>query len=607
MNALSREEQIRVALEFCEEKGLPKKEGLKLLDGGLRHPLVGVEEFLFSEDYMDAKGHLYPKVVDTLIELNKGRYIEAVLTGAIGTAKTTIALYSQAFQLYKLSCHVNPHAMFDLDPSSEIVVIFQSITEKLAKAVDYARFQDMIRRSKYFRKYFPYDKDIKSEMQFPNRIIVKPVAGNDTAAIGQNVIGGMIDEVNFMSVVEKSLRSHDGTAYDQAEALYLSIARRRESRFLKGGELPGMLCLVSSKRYPGEFTDRKIEEAKSNPGIYVYDKRVWEVKPEGTYLGPTFRVFCGDETRKPRVLEDDEEPLESEKPRVMDVPIEHRHQFEADILQSLRDIAGVNTFGLHPFILDKDKIAACFGRTRSILSREEVDFVETKLKILSKRIPLIRPELKRAVHIDLSISSDFTGIACGYVPEFAEMEKGNGHVELMPRIVYDFVLAIRPPKNGEINYEKIRHLIYMLRDKGLNIEYVTMDSFQSTDMLQQLRTQGFKTAQRSLDKEAFPYELFKSAIMQGRIRAPMHERARREIMRLERDPKTGKIDHPPQGSKDCADAMAGVCHTLTMQRATWIDHQIPPHDIPLYLQIRREQEAKEKKSLAAQEERLVHV
>ena len=30
-------------------------------------------------------------------------------------------------------------------------------------------------------------------MQFPRNIVVKPVAGHDTAAIGQNVIGGIID------------------------------------------------------------------------------------------------------------------------------------------------------------------------------------------------------------------------------------------------------------------------------------------------------------------------------------------------------------------------------------------------------------------------------
>ena len=71
------------------------------------------------------------------------------------------------------------------------------------------------------------------------------------------------------------------------------------------GTLPGMLCLVSSRNYPGQFTDKKEAEARTNKRIYVYDKRLWEIRPE-RFNGEKFRVFIGDETRKPRILEDDE-------------------------------------------------------------------------------------------------------------------------------------------------------------------------------------------------------------------------------------------------------------------------------------------------------------
>jgi hypothetical protein len=48
-----------------------------------------------------------------------------------------------------------------------------------------------------------------------------------------------------------------------------------------------------------------------------------------------------------------------------------------------------------------------------------------------------------------------------------------------------------------------------------------------------------------------------------------------EMVRLEKDPKTGKIDHPPHGSKDCAHAVAGVVHGLTMRREFWAHFGIP--------------------------------
>ena len=67
--------------------------------------------------------------MDELRELNSGKYVEAVLTGAIGTGKSTIALFTTAYQLYVLSCLKDPHELFNLDPSSEIVFAFQSLNK----------------------------------------------------------------------------------------------------------------------------------------------------------------------------------------------------------------------------------------------------------------------------------------------------------------------------------------------------------------------------------------------------------------------------------------------------------------------------------------------
>src|SRR5690606_38570223 len=131
------------------------------------------------------------------------------------------------------------------------------------------------------------------------------------------------DELNFMAVVENSKMTKDGSIYDQATQNYNSIARRRESRFMQLGQLPGMLCLVSSRNYPGQFTDKKEQEAKTNPRIYVYDKRLWEIRPE-RFCGDKFRVFIGDESRKPRILDDMEIVPKSDEHLVMGIPIEYR-------------------------------------------------------------------------------------------------------------------------------------------------------------------------------------------------------------------------------------------------------------------------------------------
>ena len=225
---------------------------------------VDVQTFVESKYFLDRRGVLYPAVMDELRELNSGEYVEAVLTGAIGTGKSTIALFTTAYQLYLVSCLRDPHRLFGLDPSSEIVFAFQSLNKMLARSVDYERFRSMISTSPYFARHFLFKKSISSEMVFPNHIVVRPLSGNVNAAIGSNIFGGDPGRNQLHGSTWKSRRhAVDGGAFDQAVEMYNSIVRRRKSRFMtQGGRLPGMLCLVSSKRYPGEFTDRKQMEAQ---------------------------------------------------------------------------------------------------------------------------------------------------------------------------------------------------------------------------------------------------------------------------------------------------------------------------------------------------------
>src|SRR5215468_6302358 len=158
-----------------------------------------------------------------------------------------------------------------------------------------------------------------------------------------------------------------------------------------GGRLPGMLCLVSSKRYPGEFTDRKQIEAREElertgkTGIYVYDRTLWQIKPEGTYGKDRFRLFLGDVNRKPRILKEAFEVDAQDALLVMEVPEEFRSEFERDMLSAIRDIAGSATFALHPFIVNTEAVSSAFGQRQSVLSVETTDFVTSRPSIYPNR------------------------------------------------------------------------------------------------------------------------------------------------------------------------------------------------------------------------------
>lgn len=568
--------------------GAAEPQALATRDAYRERP-VGVREFMCSPYYMNKAEEIYPKVLDELGEMNSGKYVEVVLTGGIGSGKTTSALYTNAYQLYLLSCLLEPHKLFGLDRSSEILLVFQSITATLAKGVDYRRFRDMVDMSPYFRHTFPFDKNIEARLVFPHRIEVVPLSGSDTAAIGQNVMGGLIDELNYMAIVEKSRHSADKGTYDQAIAVYNSISRRRKSRFMKQGKLPGILCLVSSKKYPGQFTDIKelesIEEKRKTgkTSIYIYDKRIWEIAPEGKFSGNWFRMFIGDESRKPRILEENEHEFDDQvgvdsRPLVMLIPEEYRSEFERDPMGSLRDIAGVSTLALFPFFQSREDVAKIFDQHLSILDAEETDFHTRPLKILPSRI--FKPQLPRWIHIDLSKTLDATGITMGCVPGFAAINRGNDDFETMPQIRIDFQLRVKAPPGGEILYYKIRSLIYALRDRGVNVKWVSLDSFQSVDMQQILRQNGFVTGDLSMDKTTMPYEVLKTACYDGRVSAPLHKVCEKELIGLEMNPKVLKVDHPPTGSKDVADSLAGVTYGLTMRREIWSEFDVPVVRMP---------------------------
>lgn len=541
-----------------------------------RYP-VSVDTFLFDPFYLGKKeDEIYPEVKKELTLINNPNglrvvniYNEAVFTGGIGSAKSTTALYTMAYQLYVLSCFRNPHEAFSMDSSSEILFIFQSKDMGLAQSVDYERFYQMIKKSTYFNSVFPYDTRIKKRLVFTNRIEVKAVGLAD-GALGQNVFGALIDEINFMAMVSNSKRTKDSGVYDEAALVYAGLSRRRKTRFQEGGTTPGILCLVSSKKYPDEFTDRKIEEAKTDKSIYVYDKCVWDIKPKGTYNSGFFKVYCGNGYQRARIITELSPIMLGEEEYIKEVPEDYRKEFDDDLMGALRDIAGVSVLAKFPYFSNAEKVVKCFSRTSSVITQEYTDLSD-QLEVNLSGVDFTQ---KRWVHIDLGVTSDAAGICCGYVPNFKQTSDGF----FMPVIKIDFILRVTPPKNGEIKFYRIREILSKLRDAGLPITWISFDSYQSVDSIQILRQKGFVTGVVSMDKAINPYAVTKTAINEGLIDAPKHSHCVREMLSLEYIATKGKVDHPPHSSKDLADAVAGVVYGLTTRRDIWAQHGVRLHN-----------------------------
>jgi hypothetical protein len=171
------------------------------------------------------------------------------------------------------------------------------------------------------------------------------------------------------------------------------------------------------------------------------------------------------------------------------------------------------------------------------------------------------------IHIDLAKGKE-GGDCAGFA--LVHPYKLNPFLDESGTGVYlDLVMQLKGKDNKEIDFEKIRHFIYNLQDRGFPIAKVTLDGYQSVDMLQLLNKREINSEQLSVDKNDVAYQTLKELIYSGRLNYYEYIVLLRELEELKRI-SNGKIDHPDisrrrsleenddRGSKDCSDAVAGA-------------------------------------------------
>jgi hypothetical protein len=89
---------------------------------------------------------------------------------------------------------------------------------------------------------------------------------------------------------------------------------------------------------------------------------------------------------------------------------------------------------------------------------------------------------------------------------------------------------------------------------------VSYDSWGSDESIQTLNAEGFTAENFSVDTDTEPYEQLKATLYDDRIISYYHPILDRELAMLRIDEKARKVDHSTHGSKDVADAVAGVVH-----------------------------------------------
>jgi hypothetical protein len=562
----------------------------------LRKP-VSVEQFLDDPYYMGGTSQtLYPEIKKDIIEMFETPGIrEVVLTGSIGYGKTTFISFATARLLYELSCLRAPQLSYGLSPGSEIVVALMSKSLHLSRSVMKTAVDDKIKLSPYFMEHFKPDFRRDSTM-FPNSINLSIGSCFSERILGMNVLGGAMDEANFMvskgQVISGQSGKKDTVAqFDLAEKMYAGIVRRIKSRFLKAPQdLPGLMILASSAATIDSFTNRKIRDSSKDPHVFCRDYAAWDVKPKQNFSGNKFWVLIGSSAVRSRIITNQEEAskeskewLEEQGCRLIEVPIEYYEDFDRDLENAIRDIAGISTHAISAFIHRVSKIDDCatqdkhpfttdeyeYGSGASFVWHRMCDQRERKLAGGYKEMyhtPKRNPSALRYIHIDPSLSGDSTGLAMGHIEKWVEVVRrgpdGEEYSDLAPHIVIDLMLRVNPPSGEQIFLPDVRRMVYELIDHGFNLQGFSCDSYQSAEMIQQMKNRGVNSEVLSVDRTMDAYDALKSAIYEGRIEFYRYEPFFSELRALEYDRVRGKVDHPVAGTKDVADAVAGVVYGL---------------------------------------------
>jgi hypothetical protein len=98
-------------------------------------------------------------------------------------------------------------------------------------------------------------------------------------------------------------------------------------------------------------------------------------------------------------------------------------------------------------------------------------------------------------------------------------------------------------------------LAFDLINRGFNITSFSYDGFQSVDSMQILESHGIEAERVSMDMSEDPWKNWRDLMYEGRHTMPFSQDLLNEIEALGRF--NGKVDHPPNGSKDLADAVCG--------------------------------------------------
>lgn len=496
----------------------------------------------------------------------------------IVTHNTLVADICLLYMLYRLLCLKDPYLYYGMQPIDKISISFMNITIENAKGVALDKMNQLILSSEWFMSH--------GEMAGTTNLIFRPekhieliAASSNNQIVGRALFASFEDEANF------SIFNNPEKQKKKMMKIIAQIDARMRSRFMRGTYLPTLNIIASSKdteqSFLEEYVDNKIKnESKTT---LIVDEAQWVVDPRKDspikFYVAIGNKFLANELLPLNVTEDELEVYRSKGYQLKQVPVGYLDVFQQNLDEAICSIIGIAAASSLKYIsgvklneIKTDTYANPFVKDVITVGNAPDDFLQYAnffdMSMINQE-DLSKPLF---IHLDMSTSGDKTGIAgvwiTGREKNIRALPVPEGNTALaLTETTYDelandlhykvaFSVSIQAPKGAQVSFAKNRNFIRWLRDQGFTIKSVSMDTFQSASIKQDLTNDGFKTEIISVDrvtKDAngkplcLPYHYLKTAIYEHRILLYQKcDQLTDEVVGLERK-SDGHVDHTKEG------------------------------------------------------------
>lgn len=498
------------------------------------------EEFLTEKYLGPTATHTYDRVKKVFCEFLDPQQPcrDLILYPHISWGKSFL---STIITLYITTCVTmmrDPYKFFGLNPATNLVQLLISYSLKKSSELLLEPYLQILAASPFFEKVHTKEGMVKAQAEFAeNEEITKiyyttasptsalefsgnlkiKLASSVQGLLGLSVVSAVLSELAFFIDAGKSS--------EYIMRMYNDTKSRIESR-MHGNYFGRSILDSSPNTLDSAIDDFIVNEAHKDPKNYIVEGSMWKWEPEDYDMTHTFSVFIGGRGNPPRILGANDPLLtdeSSDRSKIIQVPESQRSFFEADLIKSLKDRAGIPSGSADNLIYDYNLIENIFNNklvniyTHIYAPADEMPsgliWNQVYSNFFNKKAGRFeyyyKPHIPRCVSVDQSIKTDLTSISMSHVERLGDTG------ELC--YVTDFTIVIAPKKGGKINLDAIRSFIIDLRDKGnLHIDHVSFDQFQSEAAVQGLQRAGFNVEILSVDRTLGPYENLISMISTGR-------------------------------------------------------------------------------------------